>query len=280
MNTDTPLGSLPLASMNHNQVTMSHAQGAERGFTLVDILVSIAVMGLLIGILLPSISRVRESARRVICQSNLKQVGLGITMYADDNYGLIPASAFGDNDNYEQRPTEMMLLHMGESSPGDWEGLGWLVESQHITAEGVFYCPSHRGFHSQDQYEDAWRNLDREIVGNFNYRPVPDLERDLARLHPSTALATDGLRTTIDYNHITGNNVLAADISVAWYNDDNGYLYALLPETDDGVFGGDYGAAVVWQMLDNGGPQPGQFDGPSGRDDAPDPTRLGGMNRR
>jgi hypothetical protein len=254
---------------------MSRAHRARRGFSLVDILVSIAVMATLIGILLPSVSRVQESARRVICQSNLKQIGLGITMYADDNRGLIPASAYGDNENYEQRPTEMMQLHLGHGIPGNWEGLGWLIESGHITAEGVFYCPSHHGNHAHDEYEDAWRNLGDEIVGNFNYRPVSDFERDLARLNPATVLATDGLRTTMDYNHLSGNNVLAADMSVVWYHDENGQLLSLLPDTDDGVFGGDYGAAVVWQILDDGGPRPGQFDGPNGRDDNPNPTRTG-----
>lgn len=230
-------------------------------------------MAMLIGILLPSVSRVRESARRVICQSNLKQIGLGITMYADAWRGQIPASAYGDHENFEQLPTEMMQLHMGQGVPGNWEGLGWLIEDGQITAEGVFYCPSHQGNHAHDLYEEAWRNLGDEIVGNYNYRPVPDYERDLVSLDPKTVLATDGLRTTADYNHVTGNNVLSADMSVAWYNDENGYLFALLPDTDEGIFGGAYGAAVVWEMLDNGGPEPGQFDTPDGHN--PNPTRTG-----
>lgn len=233
-------------------------------------------MAVLIGILLPSVSRVREGARRVICQSNMKQIGLGITMYAEDNGSMIPPSVYGSHPNYEQSPREMMQLHLGTGDAGDWESLGWLMERGHISAEGVFYCPSHEGNHAQELYDHAWRNLGEEIVGNYNYRPVPDFERDLGRMTSRTVLVTDGLRTAADYNHVTGNNVLTADISVRWYNDDHGYLLSLLPDTDDGVFGGEYGAAVVWQMLDDGGPAPGQFDSPGSRDNTPTPDRLGG----
>jgi len=236
-------------------------------------------MAILIGILLPSVSRVREGARRVICQSNMKQIGLGISLYADDNGSLIPPSVYGVHANYEQRPTEMMQLHLGGDLPGNWESLGWLMEREHISAQGVFYCPSHEGNHAQELYDQAWRNLGDEIVGNYNYRPVPDFERDLGKMTDKTVLVTDGLRTTVDYNHVSGNNVLAGDISVRWYNDENGLLLALLPDTDDGVFGGEYGAAVVWQMLDNGGPTPGQFDTPGSRDDnEATPNRLGGSS--
>jgi len=265
-----------LANRTANLTNPSCALRARRGFSLVDILVSIAVMAVLIGILLPSLSRVRESARRVICQSNMKQIGLGITMYAEDHDSLIPATVYGNTENYEQLPTEMMQLHLGHDVADNWDGLGWLTQDGHITAEGVFYCPSHKGFHAQSEYDEEWRNLGGEIIGNYNYRPVADFERDLARLDHRTVLVTDGLRTAMDYNHVSGNNALNGDISVSWYNDEHGRLLSLLPETDEGQFGGEYGAAVVWEMLDAGGPKPGQFDNPAGRDDDSEPVRLDG----
>lgn len=63
---------------------------ARSAFTLVDVLVSISVIAVLIALLLPSISMVRESARKVICSSDMRQIGLGMNMYAEDNNDLPP----------------------------------------------------------------------------------------------------------------------------------------------------------------------------------------------
>lgn len=263
-----PLGSFQLAGQVNNQFgTKTFVRGnCARAFTLVDILVSVAVMAVLIGVLLPSVAKVRESARRVICQSNLKQIGLGITMFADDNRNLIPESVYGGRNDFRQSPAEMMQLHLGSDNAANWEGLGWLIPDGHITAEGVFYCPSHKGNHAHDHYEDAWTDLGSEIVGNYNYRPLAGAALDIVSMDSQTVLSTDGLRTASDYNHIVGHNSLAADISVTWYSDTNGDLLSLLAVTDQGEFGGDYGAATVWQILDNGGPTPGQLSNPGGTD--------------
>jgi prepilin-type N-terminal cleavage/methylation domain-containing protein len=68
---------------------------AERGFTLIELLVVIAVIAVLTGILLPSLSMARMHAKRVVSRSNLRQIGLAMELYTQDNEGFFPETSHG-----------------------------------------------------------------------------------------------------------------------------------------------------------------------------------------
>ena len=71
--------------------TARGAGGRATGFTLVELLVAISVIALLIGLMIPSLRKVRDTSYRVVCSSNVRQIGLGIALFTDDNKGVLPA---------------------------------------------------------------------------------------------------------------------------------------------------------------------------------------------
>ena len=64
-------------------------------FTLIELLVVIAIIAILAAMLLPSLSRSRETSRSTLCKSNLHQISLGIFQYAGDNDGMLVSPGAG-----------------------------------------------------------------------------------------------------------------------------------------------------------------------------------------
>jgi type II secretory pathway pseudopilin PulG len=230
---------------------------------LVDVLVTISVIALLIGIMLPSIAMVRESARKVICSSNMRQIGLGMNLYAEDNKSMLPSSVFLDDNG--GRYAEAMfpqLMDTIRTDPGtqearqwgQWDGLGLLFWKGYISAPSVYYCPSHTGDNVLDTYADQWNfDTEKEIIANYQYRGIgPEGQRLLYDMNTLDALVSDSLRSVDDLNHESGVNVLAAGLSVSWYQDVNNQIVESVMSRTNETVADDTNQA--WQLFDGGRP--------------------------
>ena len=67
--------------------TISSRTPTKEGFTLIELLVVIAIIAILAGMLLPSLSRAKESGKRIACVNNLRQLSLSLSLYAGNNDG-------------------------------------------------------------------------------------------------------------------------------------------------------------------------------------------------
>jgi prepilin-type N-terminal cleavage/methylation domain-containing protein len=95
------------------------------GFTLVELLVVIGIIAVLISILLPSLAAARESANRIKCLSNLRQIGTAFLMYTADNKGYFPASARGSTVTGFAANYEDWVYWQQPNSPGQPTSFFW-----------------------------------------------------------------------------------------------------------------------------------------------------------
>lgn len=234
-----------------------------RGFTLIEVLVVISILGLLMGILLPALSRARDAAKRVSCANNLRQLGIAIHCYAGQYDGSIPYGpkappSLTAANFYPATGTPTSLISLLDGQP---VGAGLLLENHLAEQPKVLFCPG------SDQPVVAEEELDKvgrsQAQSSYYYRhdsvdrrfdppgePLAPLHTSISRLgrnrrgQPIRALAID---TQFDVSNTfasfgivprthhrkRGVNVLFLDGSVQWLSNEDEKFSVRLETIDE-----------------------------------------------
>lgn len=209
------------------------------GFTLIELLVVIGIITILISILLPTISRVRESGRRTQCAAQLRQIGLGMHRYFNE-FRCLPVRTKGLEWNNPH------VFHYRQE-PGDVSE----VMLKYCASKAIFYCPENAELRDAGSW---WPYRTGTIAATYQFPflltpygwqiEYPNYRRLTSdRLLAADALATsDGEKNIVEYNHRmtrakvpAGMNELFGDGHVSWRDGSRGW-----------VLWGWYGGTVYW----------------------------------
>ena len=239
------------------------------GFTLVELLVVIGIIALLIGILLPALSKARAQANLVVCQTHLRQIGQGIALYVDDNSGMLPYS-------YWYGPS----LGGGKfdtSKAGDWSTL---LTNELSSRLGTSYDTQSSTGGAQSFNRGVFLDVDTIQGGDaaLHYSCHPRLMANISGAFLNDGTSYGGI---IPYKmgriQRSSEIILIMDaVQYAWNNGDTNYWGAAAPAyaVDGARFGGYQGApasAVDFFLNNNKYADNGATINPGGNYDDPIP---------
>ncbi len=165
----------------------------KKHFTLIELLIVIAIIAILAGMLLPALQSARDKAKTILCRSNLKQIGLGMGLYSNDFAGYLPCMNYGANfASYVQKGWWRNILVNGgylSVSKWDYEPLG-------TACSGIWRCPSF----TDAQIDTTWGGgglspLETHNFGYARYPRLQDYKNASKRLMITDTIRTDTQKT-------------------------------------------------------------------------------------
>lgn len=179
--------------------------GRDRGFTIIELLVVIGIIGLLMGILLPAMEHVRHQGYIDKCASNLRQIGLANSMYCNDNAGNYPRTLYVAGAALVEGTgiSAVNPFQAGGVLANDLTAAPYLLLRSEQLSTAIFICPYN------DATEYAVDQADPQKHSNFT-----DWTRNLAYSfadpYPDKSAADAGYRLT---NHMRGDFPIASDLN-------------------------------------------------------------------